>query len=75
MSKKSVNGAYWQKPPAKRDQLVLIPVSLEEKIPDGHPVRMIDEILVSVPVGIERTFPVAGMRFWKSVIPMLQLIG
>jgi transposase len=45
MSKKSVNGAYWQKPPAKRDQLVLIPVSLEEKIPDGHPVRMIDEIL------------------------------
>ncbi len=30
---------------------------------------------LSVPVGIERTFPVAGMRFWKSVIPMLQLIG
>ena len=30
---------------------------------------------MSVPVGIERTFPVAGMRFWKSVIPMLQLIG
>jgi hypothetical protein len=30
---------------------------------------------VSVPVGIDRTFPAAGMRFWKSVIPILLLIG
>ena len=46
----------------------------------GQPKRMISydlnhDPIVSVPVGIERTFPVAGMRFWKSVIPMLQLIG
>jgi hypothetical protein len=33
------------------------------------------DVGMSVPGGIERTFPVAGMRFWKSVIPMLQLIG
>jgi transposase len=45
MSRKAVNGSYWQKPPGARNQIVLIPVSLEEKIPDGHPVRMIDEIL------------------------------
>ena len=45
MSQKSVNGSYWQKPPGARNQIVLIPVSLEEKIPDDHPVRMVDEIL------------------------------
>ena len=30
---------------------------------------------LSVPVGIERTFPVAGQQFWKSVIPIPQLAG
>ena len=26
---------------------------------------------VSVPAGIERTFPAAGMRFWNLVIPLV----
>ena len=45
MSQKSVNGSYWQTPPGARNQILLIPVSLEERIPDDHPVRLLDEIL------------------------------
>jgi len=45
MSQKSVNGSYWQTPPSARNQILLIPVSLEERIPDKHPVRLLDEIL------------------------------
>jgi hypothetical protein len=26
---------------------------------------------MSVPAGIERTFPAAGMRFWNLVIPLV----
>jgi len=45
MSQKAVNGGYWQTPPMSRGQLVLFPTTLEERIPDDHPVRMLDEIL------------------------------
>ena len=45
MSQKSVNGSYWQTPPGARNQILLIPISLEERIPDDHPVRLLDEIL------------------------------
>lgn len=45
MSQKSVNGSYWQTPPGARNQILLIPTSLEERIPDDHPVRLLDEIL------------------------------
>jgi len=45
MSQKSVNGSYWQTPPGARNQIILIPTSLEERIPDDHPVRLLDEIL------------------------------
>ena len=45
MSQKSVNGSYWQTPPGARNQILLIPTSLEEKIPENHPVRLLDEIL------------------------------
>jgi transposase len=45
MSQKSVNGSYWQTPPGSRSQILLIPTSLEERIPHDHPVRMVDEIL------------------------------
>jgi len=45
MSQKSVNGSYWQTPPGARNQILLIPISLEERIPDDHPVRLVDEIL------------------------------
>ena len=45
MSRKAVNGNYWQSPPMARGQIQLLPVSLDERIPHDHPVRMIDEIL------------------------------
>lgn len=45
MSQKAVNGNYWQTPPMSRGQLVLFQTTLEERIPDDHPVRMLDEIL------------------------------
>jgi len=38
---------YWQKPPWERDQLVLFAPTLEERIPDDHPVRLVDEILAA----------------------------
>jgi hypothetical protein len=34
-------------------------------------IRCIPDVLVSVPAGIERTFPAAGMRFWNLVIPLV----
>ena len=34
MSQKSVNGSYWQTPPGARNQILLLPISLEEKIHD-----------------------------------------
>lgn len=45
MSRKSVNGHYWQTPPLERGQIVLFQTSLEDRIPSDHPVRMLDEIL------------------------------
>ena len=45
MSRKSVNGHYWQTPPLERGQIVLFQTSLEDRIPGDHPVRMLDEIL------------------------------
>ena len=45
MTQKSVNGSYWQTPPGARNQVLLIPFSLEERIPHSHPVRLLDEIL------------------------------
>jgi transposase len=36
---------YWQKAPWERDQLVLFAPTLEERIPEDHPVRLIDEVL------------------------------
>lgn len=40
--------SYWQDAPSPRHQLVLIPTSLEEAIPEDHPVRLVDEILDSM---------------------------
>ena len=45
MSQKSFNESYWQSPPGERIQLLLIPISLEERIPDDHPDRLRDGIL------------------------------
>ena len=45
MSRKSVNGHYWQTPPLERGQIVLFQTSIEDRIPGDHPVRMRDEIL------------------------------
>ena len=41
----SVNGGDWQIPPLERHQIVLFETCLEDRIPDGHPVRLLDEIL------------------------------
>lgn len=45
MTQKSVNGGYWQTPPMGRNQIVLIERSLDDRIPEDHPVRLLDEIL------------------------------
>jgi len=39
--------AYWQNAPCEREQLVLFASRLEDRIPEDHPVRLLDEILVS----------------------------
>ena len=36
---------YWAKPPLPRDQLLLIPTTLDEALPKEHPVRSFDLIL------------------------------
>lgn len=36
---------YWQRPPWDRQQIVIFAPTLEERIPDDHPVRLLDEIL------------------------------
>jgi transposase len=45
MSQRRRKANYWQDAPIPREQLVLIPTALEELIPEGHPVRLVDEIL------------------------------
>ena len=37
--------SYWQDAPQPRGQLVLFAQTLEERIPEDHPVRLVDEIL------------------------------
>src|SRR5438045_915285 len=36
---------YWAKAPMAREQLVLIATTLDDRIPDDHPARLIAEIL------------------------------
>lgn len=36
---------YWAKAPMKREQMVLFAPTLDSMIPEGHPVRLFDEIL------------------------------
>lgn len=45
MSRRQPKSSYWQDAPAPRDQLVLFAETLEQRIPDDHPVRLIDEVL------------------------------
>ena len=35
----------WQSPPQQRSQLLLMPRSLDDAIPDDHVVRVVDEVL------------------------------
>jgi transposase len=37
--------SYWSQPVETRDQLILFPHRLDESIPPGHPVRLLDEVL------------------------------
>jgi transposase len=45
MTQKSVNSGYWQTAPLSRHQIVLIETSIDDRIPDDHPVRLLDEVL------------------------------
>ena len=45
MSERQRKAAYWQDAPMPREQLVLFSSTLEERIPEDHPVRMLDELL------------------------------
>jgi transposase len=45
MSKREAKKVYWQDAPVPREQMVLISVTLEDRIPEDHPVRALDEIL------------------------------
>lgn len=45
MGRRESGAGYWQAAPQPRQQLVLIPQSLESLIPPDHPVRLVDEIL------------------------------
>lgn len=45
MSIRSRKTYYWQEAPMPRQQLVLFATTLEERIPQEHPVRLLDEIL------------------------------
>ncbi len=45
MSKRQPKTSYWQEAPVPRDQLVLFADTLEQRIPEDHPVRILDEIL------------------------------
>jgi transposase len=45
MSKRQPKNDYWQDAPMPRDQLVLFADTLEQRIPEDHPVRILDEIL------------------------------
>lgn len=45
MSKRQPKVCYWQDAPLPRDQLLLFAHTLEDRIPEDHPVRILDEIL------------------------------
>ena len=48
MSKRQPKASYWQDAPMPREQIVLFRTTLEDRIPEGHPVRLLDEILDTV---------------------------
>ena len=45
MSKRQPKTRYWQDAPQPREQTVLFADTLEQRIPEDHPVRILDEIL------------------------------
>ncbi len=45
MSKRQPKSSYWQDAPLPREQQVLFPDTLEDRIAEDHPVRILDEIL------------------------------
>lgn len=45
MSRRQPKTCYWQDAPVPREQLVLFAETLEQRIPEDHPVRILDEIL------------------------------
>lgn len=45
MSQRQRKVSYWQDAPMPRDQLALFATTLEDRIPEDHPVRLLDEIM------------------------------
>lgn len=45
MSKRQPKTSYWHDAPMPREQIVLFADTLEQRIPEDHPVRILDEIL------------------------------
>ena len=45
MSNRQPKSSYWQDAPLPREKLVLFDETLEQRIPEDHPVRILDEIL------------------------------
>jgi len=45
MANIQVRGAYWRPAPVPREQIALFATTLEDRIPQDHPVRLVDEIL------------------------------
>ena len=48
MSKRQPKVSYWQDAPMPRDQIVLFAETLEDRIPEDHPVRLLDETLARI---------------------------
>jgi hypothetical protein len=45
MGRRIRKAVYWQDAPTVREQIVLIPTTLDDRIPEDHPVRPVDSLL------------------------------
>ena len=45
MGRRIRKAVYWQDAPIVREQIVLIPTTLDDRIPEDHPVRLVDSLL------------------------------
>ena len=45
MGRRIRKAVYWQDAPTVREQIVLIPTTLDDRISEDHPVRLVDSLL------------------------------